>query len=461
MSCKGMAHYYVETHGCQMNERDSETLAALLEQMGYTPAQDPRTADLIVVNTCAVREAAERKAWARLKELASVKKRNRNALVVLAGCVAELPGTLEKVRGAASFVDILVGPAEIRRLPELIREAQEEKGLRHALSGPRRGRQPFGPPPEGMPRKLIPGVSAYVTIMYGCDNFCTYCVVPFVRGPQLSRKPEDIIDEVSKLVRAGYKEVFLLGQNVNAYGRDLGGGYRFHHLLRDLNEIGGLARIRYATSHPRDFTEEMVDAIASLDKVCEHFHLPVQSGSDPVLKAMNRGYTRKEYIRLVDHIRERIPGSAITTDIIVGFPGETEQDFGDTLSLVRQCRFDGAFTFIFSPRRGSAAARMPDQIPYEEKRRRLEVLVDLTKRITLESNQKLVGSLVEVLLEGPDERTPGAMRGRTRTNKMVISTGGGQIGDLILVKVEEAGTWYLKGPRFQEPTRKESASCRI
>ncbi|HHY34042.1 MAG TPA: tRNA (N6-isopentenyl adenosine(37)-C2)-methylthiotransferase MiaB [Firmicutes bacterium] len=440
-----MGRYYVETHGCQMNERDSETIAALLEQMGYVASGDPRNADLLVINTCAVREAAERKAWARLRELASVKKRNRDALVVLAGCVAEIPQTLDRARELRNLVDILVGPAEISKLPELIREAEERRELCYALSGPRRGKVPFGPPPEGMPRKLIPGVSAYVTIMYGCDNFCTYCVVPFVRGPQLSRKPEDIIDEVRKLAGAGYKEVFLLGQNVNAYGLDLGGEYRFHHLLRDLNQIKGLVRIRYATSHPRDFSEEMVDVIASLDKVCEHFHLPVQSGSDRILKAMNRGYTREQYIRLVDYIKGKIPGASVTTDIIVGFPGETEEDFKDTLSLVEHCRFDGAFTFIFSPRRGSAAARMPDQIPYREKQRRLELLVDVTKRITLERNEQLLGSVVEVLIEGPDERTPGAMRGRTRTNKIVIATDGGRVGDLVLVKVEEAGTWYLKG----------------
>lgn len=444
-----MGRYYVETHGCQMNERDSETIAALLEQMGYVATEDPRNADLLVVNTCAVREAAERKAWARLRELASVKKRNRNALVVLAGCVAEIPQTLEKARELRNLVDILVGPAEISKLPELIRQAEEKRELCYALSGPRRGRVPFGPPPEGVPRKLVPGVSAYVTIMYGCDNFCTYCVVPFVRGPQLSRKPEDIIDEVRKLVQAGYKEVFLLGQNVNAYGLDLGGEYRFQHLLSDLNQIEGLVRIRYATSHPRDFSEEMVDIIASLDKVCEHFHLPVQSGSDRILKAMNRGYTREQYIRLVDYIKGKIPGASVTTDIIVGFPGETEEDFKDTLSLVEHCRFDGAFTFIFSPRRGSAAARMPDQIPYREKQRRLELLVDVTKRITLERNKELLGSVVEVLIEGPDERTPGAMRGRTRTNKIVIATDGGKVGDLVLVKVVEAGTWYLKGSRVR------------
>lgn len=441
-----MGRYYVETHGCQMNERDSETIAALLEQMGYVAAEDPRNADVLVVNTCAVREAAERKAWARLRELASVKKRNRGALVVLAGCVAEIPHTLEKAKELRDLVDVLVGPAEISKLPELIRQAEEKRELCYALSGPRRGRVPFGPPPEGMPRKLASGVSAYVTIMYGCDNFCTYCVVPFVRGPQLSRKPEDIIDEVRKLAAAGYKEVFLLGQNVNAYGLDLGGDYRFHHLLRDLNHIEGLVRIRYATSHPRDFSEEMVDVIASLDKVCEHFHLPVQSGSNRILKAMNRGYTREDYIRLVDYIKAKIPGASVTTDIIVGFPGETEEDFKDTLSLVEYCRFDGAFTFIFSPRRGSAAARMPDQIPYKEKQRRLELLADVTKRITLERNKQLLGSVVEVLLEEPDQRNPGAMRGRTRTNKMVVTPDGGRVGDLVLVKVEEAGTWYLKGP---------------
>jgi len=283
--------------------------------------------------------------------------------------------------------------------------------------------------------------------MYGCDNFCSYCIVPFTRGPQVSRQPEFIINEVRELVSQGYIEITLLGQNENAYGKDLDRGIGFAQLLEIIDGIEGICRIRYTTSHPRDFTEEMVDTVKKSRHICEHFHLPLQSGSNRILKLMNRGYTREQYRDLVYYIKEQIPGASITTDIIVGFPGETDKDFQDTLDLIRELRLDGAFMFIFSPRSGTAAAKMDNQIPRKEKSDRLQALVKVQNEITRDINQSLVGTVQEVLIEEPDARNPEYYRGRTRTNKLVVcTTKGPKPGDLVNVRIEEAGTWYLKGP---------------
>ncbi|HHW18101.1 MAG TPA: tRNA (N6-isopentenyl adenosine(37)-C2)-methylthiotransferase MiaB [Firmicutes bacterium] len=457
----GEIRYYIETFGCQMNQRDSETIAGLLETRGMKPAENPREADVVVVNTCAVRQAAERKVWSRLGEIAAMKPKGREPVIVLAGCMAQLPETLERVKDKVPYVNVVTGPGQLDKIPRLVEEAMDAKTRGVAFQGPLVAVSPRRTEaersestqvlPENLPRVKVPGVSAYVTIMYGCDNFCTYCIVPFVRGPQVSRDPRSVIDEVERLAQEGYKEVTLLGQNVNAYGHDLGGNYDFGDLLADLDKVPGLLRIRYATSHPRDFTPKMVDIIRDSEKVCEHFHLPVQSGSNRILKAMHRGYTRERYLELVEYIKSQIPGASITTDIIVGFPGETEEDFHDTLDLVRQCRFDGAFTFIFSPRQGTAAAKMEGQIPHEEKSRRLERLVEVQNSITRENNRRLLGKTVEILVEGPDEREPEHFRGRTRTNRMVICTSGkAEPGQLVHVRIQEAGTWYLKGPMAQD-----------
>jgi tRNA-2-methylthio-N6-dimethylallyladenosine synthase len=459
--------FYIETFGCQMNERDSETIGALLSREGLKETFDPRLADVVVLNTCAVRESAESKVWSRLGKLAAMRRGGEMPVLVLAGCMAQIPENVERVRMRVPFVQVIAGPGNIERIPALVKQASgARKGGKAAaaetpfiaVSTPRTaaGRDESTQVlPEGLPRRETPGVSAYVTIMYGCDNFCAYCVVPFVRGPQVSRPRAAIREEVESLASRGYKEVTLLGQNVNAYGRDLGEKDGFSAILREVNGIPGIARVRYFTSHPRDFTREMVDAVRDCGKVCEHFHLPLQSGSDRILRLMNRGYSRDEYVALLDYIRERVPAASVTTDVIVGFPGETEKDFQDTLGLVRRAQFDGAFTFIFSPRKGTAAAKMKGQVSRAEKSRRMQLLVETQSEVTRARNRDLLGHEVEILVEGPDEKQPGAFRGRTRTNKTVIAvrddragSGAPEIrpGDLVRVCIREAGTWYVKGP---------------
>ena len=476
--------YYIETFGCQMNERDSETISALLSQEGMEEVADPTLADVIVVNTCAVRETAENKVWSRLGKLSGIRKGGRPPVIVLAGCMAQIPENVERIRKRFPAVKVVAGPGNIHKIPGLLEQVRLAGSAADRTSGgplstaiavsPPRTGAPAGASrhestqvlPEGLPRKPVPGVTAYVTIMYGCDNFCSYCVVPFVRGPQVSRPLQAILDEVKDLADKGCREVTLLGQNVNAYGQDLGDVQGFSRLLRELDRIDGIQRIRFMTSHPRDFTRDMVDAVAGCSKVCEHFHLPLQAGSNRILKLMNRGYTREDYIALVEYIRAVVPHAGITTDIIVGFPSETEDDFQDTLDVVRRARFDGAFTFVFSPRRGTAAAKMKEQVPKEVKSRRMQELVAVQSEITKEKSRDLIGSEVEILVESPDDEIPCAVRGRTRTGKMVIAlpetgnpemrnlrTGNGassasvaRVGDLVRVRVEEAGTWYLKGP---------------
>lgn len=506
----GKTTFYIETFGCQMNERDSETIAALLSQQDMEQSNDPGLADVIILNTCAVRESAESKVWSRLGKLAAMRREDpvkAQRVFVLAGCMAQLPSTLDRVKKRVPFINVLTGPGSIHRIPELVKEARSAASspedckacAEPAMPGPSRTRSKrmlltaVSPArissardestqilPEGLPRKGIPGVTAYVTIMYGCDNFCSYCIVPYVRGPQVSRLPEDVLREVRELVSRGYKEVTLLGQNVNAFGLDSAsvqapragqGGldkdrslrrYDFASLLRDINDIQGLERVRYFTSHPRDFTTDMVNAARDCEKVCEHFHLPLQSGSNRLLKAMNRGYTKEDYLALVRYIEETVPGASITTDIIVGFPGETEEDFRETLDVVGKVEFDGAFTFIFSPRKGTAAAKMKGQVPKDEKSGRLQRLVEAQREITLRRNKALVGHTVEILAEDYDPKDLSILRGRTRSNKMVLAEcsggtlpGGGTLpngadtprpGDLVRVEIEEAGVWYLKGP---------------
>ncbi len=441
-----------------MNERDSETIGGLLEQEGFVQAQDVLDADVVVVNTCAVRQAAEEKVWSRLGQLVYESGRRGNVpVIVLAGCMAQLPGTVERIKQRAPYVKLAVGPGHIHRIPELVYRVLEECSAKPvtAVSPSRteaRRTESTQMLPEGLPRVKVPGVSAYVAIMYGCDNFCSYCIVPFTRGPQVSREPEFIIREIQELVDQGYIEITLLGQNVNAYGHDLDRGPGFAGLLERIDGIPGIRRIRYLTSHPRDFTEDMVDVISQSRHVCEHFHLPLQSGSNRILKLMNRGYTREQYRDLVYYIKDRIPGAAVTTDIIVGFPGETEEDFRDTLDLIQELRLDGAFMFVFSPRKGTAAARMDNQIPRKQKSDRLQALVEVQNEITRAINKSLIGTVQEVLIEGPDSRNPEYYRGRARTNKLVVcTTKGPKPGDLVKVRVAEAGTWYLRGPEAEHP----------
>ncbi|MFY9603231.1 MAG: tRNA (N6-isopentenyl adenosine(37)-C2)-methylthiotransferase MiaB, partial [bacterium] len=418
--------YHIRTYGCQMNERDSETLAGILADLGYTRTASVEEADLILFNTCCVRETAERKIYGRLNELRPLKKKRPDLLIGVGGCMAQKDK--ERVLTKAPHVDFVFGTHNIQELPELISKAA-------ALSEPlvqvwEEGQVPLVDLPAQREGKL----KAYVTITYGCTNFCTYCIVPYVRGKERSRPPQDIIQEVTELAQEGYKEVTLLGQNVNTYGRDLGKGVSFAQLLREVNQVEGIQRIRYTTSHPRDFTAEIIAAVRDCDKVCEHFHLPIQAGSNRILQRMNRGYTREEYLQLVERIREEVPDCSITTDIIVGFPGEEEEDFAATLDIVRQVRFDNAFTFVFSPRSGTPAAKMKEQVPEDVKKERLNRLMELQDRISRDINEELRGKELEVLVEGTSKKEEKILTSRTRTNKLVLFPGEEDLmGELVTV----------------------------
>jgi len=433
-------HYFILTFGCQMNEHDSEVLAGLLEEMGWRAAESPERSDLILANTCCVRESAENRMLGQVGQLKRLKTANPRLLIGICGCLAQRPGGVELIRRRVPHVDLVFGTHNLQELPQLVERARNSRGMVVSLA------ESPGEPPPRLPRRRVPGRQAWITVIYGCTNFCSYCIVPYTRGPERSRPPADILDEARRLAGEGVVEVTLLGQNVNAYGLDLDSPTTFAALLTELDRIPELRRIRYTTSHPRDFTQELIEAIASSRAVCEHFHLPVQAGSDRVLTAMNRGYTRDQYMDLIARIRRAVPGASITTDVIVGFPGESEEDFAATLDLFRRVRFDSAFTFLYSPRSGTAAADMPGQLSPEEKKERLQRLMDLQYEIAREKNLALEGERVEVLVEGPSKTDPSIYSGRTRTNKLVLFPGEERlIGEFVTVLVEQGQTFQLKG----------------
>jgi len=422
-----------------MNEHDTEIMRALLEQEGYLWTSDPEEADIVILNTCSVRKSAEQRALGLLGNLKHRKKRDPDLVIAVGGCMTHNPEVRELLINKIPFVDIIFGTRNYHHLPEFLREAESGRVIADDADEEI---------PGVLPACRTSKVKAYVTIMYGCNNFCSYCIVPYTRGREKSRPLEEVYQEVAELAEKGYQEVMLLGQNVNSYGKDLEGNINFAKLLAEIDKIDGLSRIRYTTSHPRDFTDELIETIAASQKVCEHFHLPLQAGSNKVLQLMNRGYTRERYLELTNSIRERIPEASITTDIIVGFPGETEEDFLDTLDLVERVRFDAAYTFLFSPREGTPAAEMLDQIPDEVKKDRFNRLVELQNKITLEKNLPLVNQLVEVLVEGRSKKDPERWSGRTRTNKIVNFDAPDDTdltGKLVDVQITSAQTWNLNG----------------
>ncbi len=432
--------YSIFTYGCQMNERDTETIAGLLEKSGYVEAASPEEANLIIFNTCSVRTSAENKVYGKLGEIKRLKKARPDLLVGFGGCMAQMEEVRKKL-GEGGVVDIIFGTHNLHELPRLVEKA--EAGVERPVIDvwPE-----AGDIVEGLPARRTGGVSAFVNIMFGCNNFCSYCIVPFTRGRERSRKPSDIIDEVKDLVQQGVKEVTLLGQNVNSYGKGLEPETDFASLLELVNEIPGLERIRFTTSHPRDVSERLLGAIASCRKVCEHIHAPLQAGSNRILKAMNRGYTREYYLDLVHKMREIVPGVAVTTDLIVGFPGESDRDFEDTIDMVKRIRFDAAFTFMYSPRSGTKAARLSDQVPLEVKKERLLQLNEIQYNIALEANRRFEGKDVEVLVEGPSKTNPRKLTGRTRTNRIAVFEGKPDlVGRLVMVRVREAKTFTLFG----------------
>lgn len=432
--------YYIETWGCQMNEEDSEKLSGMLKNLGYVRTDNRDIADIIIFNTCCVRENAELKVYGNLGELKRYKKRNPSLIIAVCGCMMQQEGMAEKIIKKYPFVDIIFGTHNSYKFPEYLnRVRQEEKSIIEIMN------KEEGII-EGLPVDRLSNIKGFVTIMYGCNNFCTYCIVPYVRGRERSRKSKDIENEIKSLVAKGYKEVTLLGQNVNSYGKGLDEDINFAKLLRQLNEIEGLERIRFMTSHPKDLSDEVIQAVSDCSKVCEQIHLPLQSGSSRILTKMNRHYNREDYQSVVRKIKESVKDASITTDIIIGFPGETEEDFQDTLSLVKEVQFDSAFTFIYSKRQGTPADLMEDQIDDNIKHDRFNRLVGAVNECSALKNKEYYGKTVEVLVEGLSKNDSEKLMGRTRTGKLVNFSGRkDSIGKLTMVKITEALSFSLNG----------------
>ncbi|MFH5835321.1 tRNA (N6-isopentenyl adenosine(37)-C2)-methylthiotransferase MiaB [Proteiniclasticum sp. C24MP] len=432
--------YLIETWGCQMNEEDSEKLAGMLKSLGYEETLFRDKADVIIFNTCAVRENAELKVYGNLGALKAIKKNNPDMILAVCGCMMQQKGMPEEILKKYKHVDIVFGTHNAHKFPEYLERAKSENAQICEIY------EKETEIVEGIPIVRDSAVKAFVTIMYGCNNFCTFCVVPYVRGRERSRKPEDILNEIRQLVSKGYKEVTLLGQNVNSYGLNLEEKVSFASLLRMVNEVPGLERIRFMTPHPKDLHMDVIMAVKECDKVVEQIHLPVQSGSTSLLKRMNRSYTREDYMRIVDEIKREIPGVAISTDIIVGFPGETDEDFEETLRLVEEVKYDSAYTFIYSRRKYTPADRMKEQIPEEVKHERFNRLVEAVNRNAIAINKTYQDQIVEVLVEGQSKNNEEYMQGRTRTGKAVNFPGDESLtGKLVQVLVTKARSFSLMG----------------
>lgn len=430
--------YHIFTYGCQMNVRDSEIISGLLRQRGYTEQDDPESADLIIFNTCSVRHSAENKVYSKLGEYYKLKKSHPGMIIAFGGCMAQLPEVIEKIKRLG--VDIIFGTHNLHEIPYLLDE--------FLCTGKRIVKvwQQHGEIIEELPSFRKEGLNAFVNIMYGCNNFCSYCIVPYTRGRERSRSPRDIVNEIEKLARDGFKEVTLLGQNVNSYGKGLSEECDFADLLIMADRIKGIERIRFTTSHPKDMSDKLIHTIAGGEKICEHIHVPLQAGSNSVLQRMNRGYTREHYLELVGKMRDWIPGVAVTSDLIVGFPGETEDDFSATLDMVEKVRFDAAFTFLYSIRTGTKAALLDNQVDLAIKKDRLLRLNELQYNIAAEINHDLEGTVQEVLAEGPSKTDEDKLTGRTRTNRIVIFSGPKElIGKLIKVRITQGKTFSLFG----------------
>ena len=430
--------YYLKTYGCQMNVHDSENIKAILEDMSFTESDTMESADIILLNTCAIRENAHNKMFGFLGRVKHLKENRPEVICGICGCMAQEESVVEDIKSKYRWVDIVFGTHNIHKLPEILEESIDKKKLEIEVYSIE------GDVYENIPVKRDSKYKAWVNIMYGCDKFCTYCIVPYTRGKQRSRLPEDIINEVKDLVKNGYKEVTLLGQNVNAYGKDLNIDYTMGNLLEEVAKTG-IDRVRFVTSHPWDFDDNMIDIIAKYDNIMPYIHLPLQSGSDRILKLMGRRYTKEKYIELFNKIKEKVKNCSITTDIIVAFPGETEEDFNDTLEVVNKCKFDSAFTFIYSPRIGTPAASMKNNLTEEEKNNRLYKLNEVINKYANEANQSYLNKIVPVLLEGPSEKE-GRLMGYTDTMKLVnVKASSEYIGKIVNVKITSIKTWSLDG----------------
>ncbi len=430
---------YVETFGCQQNEADSERIAGMAEHMGYEVVSSPENAYLIVVNTCAIREHAELKALSVIGQFKHIKQKNPELVIAVCGCMVTQEHRVNDIKFKYPYVDFVFSTSAIHKLPELLcKKIAAGKRLyctdeEYSVA-------------EGLPVRRESNYRAWVSIMYGCNNFCTYCIVPYVRGRERSRRKEEIIAEVRGLVADGYKDITLLGQNVNSYGRDMGFDYDFADLLDELAHIEGDFLLHFMTSHPKDATKKLVDVIAANDRIAKQFHLPLQSGSNKILKAMNRHYQLEAYLDIVDYMREKIPDIVITSDIIVGFPGESDEDFEATLGALSRVRYDMVYSFIYSPRKGTPAADMECQIPQNVQSERFTRLLNLQNDIAYEINQKHLGQTIRVLCDGPSKNNPSVMSGRTEGNKIVLFSGNASdTGKYLNIKITKCDTFALSG----------------
>lgn len=430
--------FFLKTYGCQMNEHDSENMKGLLKELGMKEVKDFEDADLIMLNTCSIRENAHNKVFGMLGRIKHLKQTKKDIVVGITGCMTQEEVVANEIKEKYKWMDFVLGTHNIHKLGDIVASSFKERHL--TIEAP----SIEGDIIESMPVERENKYKAYVNIMYGCDKFCTYCIVPYTRGKQRSRNKDDIIKEVQELKKQGYKEVTLLGQNVNAYGKDLNTNYNMANLLEDIAKTN-IERVRFMTSHPWDFTDEMIDIIAKYQNIMPSIHLPVQSGNTDILKLMGRRYTKEEYLTLFNKLKNKIKNVSISTDIIVGFPNETKEQFEDTIDLVNKCKFDLAYTFIFSKRVGTPAEKMKDEITLEEKEQRLYKLNDLINKYALENNKKLENQTVKVLVEAPSDKE-GYLMGYTDTNKLVNLKGPETIlGQIVNVKINEAKTWSLNG----------------
>ena len=431
-------NYFIRTYGCQANVRDEETMSGMLDLVGMNKVYDPKEADVIIVNTCAVRENAEDKVFGEIGNLKALKQK-RNPLIMVCGCMVLQNHIVDKLLSIYKQVDVIFGTHNINALLDLIEEALMKNV--HLVDVP----SSSGDVHEIKPAKRLESFKAYINIMYGCNKFCTYCIVPYTRGMERSRKKEDILAEAQCLIDQGYKEITLLGQNVNSYGKDLYEDYTFANLLEDVAKLN-IPRLRFTTSHPYDFSDAMIDTIAKYDNIMKFIHLPVQSGNDKILRLMNRRYNRQQYLDLVNRMKERIPNLALSTDIIVGFPNETYEEFKDTVTLVQEVGYDSAFTFIYSPRNGTPAAKMKDDVEYKEKNIRFRELTKALEVIIQEKSEKMVGQVFDVLVDSVSKKNKSVLSGYNENNKLINFKGDASlIGKIVKVKIIESHTYSLIG----------------
>ena len=440
--------YFIHIFGCQMNVADAEVLAGHLTKMGYNEAVAEADADIILLVTCCVREHAESRVYGKLGELYRLKQQNPSLILGISGCMPQQEDVARTLSVKFPYLDLIFGTHNLPEFPRLLEQALasgepvlEVVAATHEVA-------------ENLPRLRQDSLKSWVTIMYGCNNYCSYCIVPYVRGPERSRQPEAVVAEIAELAQQGCREITLLGQNVNSYGRDLVPAYAtdFADILYEVARVPGIERVRFMTSHPRDFSDKLIAVAASARTVCEHFHLPVQSGSNSVLARMNRGYTRETYLALIRRLRTAIPGAAVTTDIIVGFPGETEEDYQDTLSLLSEVAFDSVFAFAYSARSGTPAAKVDEHLSSVEKNMRLRRLIETANVMALTRNRQLADHIVEVLIEGPSKTNPARLTGRTRTNKLVhVDSDERLIGKLVDVKIRKVQTFSMLGEQVGPP----------